>query len=158
MNRAEATIGFAMNSKATKVTGGIVTSTSVASAFGSSVLGTIYGATYGAAIFATVGILGAWLGIIILDEKNGDLNFMPLSDKTASQLKISKSELEIYNSEVEELNIVKEVIGSQVDNDVTEAEVTDLWNHYKVSLSPETMKVASKIVQEFFNNKISLVK
>jgi len=158
INRAEATIGFMMSSKVIKVVGGIVTAGSVTSAFGSGAVIALNGAASTTAILATVGVLGTWLGIIILDEKNGNMNFMPISDKTAKKLKISQTELDIYNSEVEELNTVKEIIEAQVSDDVNQAEVNEMWNHYKTTLSPETMNVASKIVNQVLNNKNTILR
>jgi len=158
MNKSEAVVGLLLNSKTTRVAGGIVSVASIGTAASAGAFHAIYGYTYGAMVFATLGFVGAYVGVILLEDNSGNLNFVPMSSHNAEKLQVSQKELDIYNSEVEELNNIKEVIEAQVSNNVTELEVTELWKDYRVNLSPETMQVASKIVLEVFNNKFMMIK
>ncbi len=156
--RSEAAVGFLIKSRSTRVVGGAISATSGATIIGAAAFNIIFGNSYVAIAFAALGVVGVAVGLVVLDEKNADLKFKSLSIASAQRIGINEAELEIYNSEVEELNIVKEVIESQVTDNVGQIRVTELWNQYKENLSPETMKVASKIALTLFQGEVTFVK
>lgn len=156
--KAEAGIGILIKSRSTRVVGGVISATSGATVVGAAAFNIIFGNSYVAIAFAALGVVGVAVGLVVLDEKNADLKFKPLSSEAVRRLGIKERELEIYNSEVDELNVIKEVIESQVSDQVGQKQVTELWNQYKDTLSPETMTVASKIALSLFEGEVSLVK
>ncbi len=156
--KSEAGIGILIKSRSTRVVGGVISATSGATIAGATVFNIIFGNSYVAIAFAALGVVGVAVGLVVLDEKNADLKFKRLSLEAVKRLGIKEKELEIYNSEVDELNVIKEVIESQVSDHVGQNEVTNLWNQYKETLSPETMNVASKIALSLFQGEVSLVK
>jgi hypothetical protein len=155
--KSEALVGIVIKSRTTKTIGGVITAVSGVTAFTTIVVansaGTFlsYSAALGLMIFSIPGVA---IGLVVLDEKNGDLHFSELDPEKASLLTVSSDELNIYNSEVEELNVIKEEIESRVTNELTDAEVGALWIDFGKGLSPETMKVAAQIIKKTFDVKV----
>jgi hypothetical protein len=106
------------------------------------------------------------IGIIMLDE-TGKFEFSPINDKQAAQMKISKADAAVYNSEVAELNSVNEMVQQEVQV-ATEAQnptqnptqkpdvkqsteqAKTAWKKYSGYVSEQTMAVAQKIAQSTF--------
>ena len=151
--KADALVGVVIRQRTVRVVGGVVAASGVGALAAGFLLASSQ-ATAGAAIglaFLSFPVMA--LGLVILDEKNADLKFSELSDEKAKKLGIAADELYAYNSEVEELNLVKEVIESQVTNKTSNEEINGLWQEYKDSLSPETLKVAALVTMEVFSTK-----
>jgi len=152
--KAEATVGLIIDSKATRVVAGITGATSLGIIFGSAAFNAIFGNSYTALALTGFSILGVFIGMVILDEKNPELTFQILSNTAAEKLGLTNLDVDIYNSEIEELNTIKEIIESQVSDNASHVEITRLWNQYKENLSPETMKVASKIAERILQGQV----
>ncbi len=84
------------------------------------------------------------LGVLFLDEE-GHFQFDQLSEDEAQVFNVTQSELEIYNQEVEEANMIFEEVRSQLhaDSQVEEAEL--LWHEVSEFVSPETFLVMKKL-------------
>jgi hypothetical protein len=151
--KSEAVVGMIIKSKTTRTVGGVVTLVSgVMFTLGATTVTT--SATYmmvsGALL--VLGFAGIPIGLVILDEENADLKFLELSAEKATLLGLNTEEIEIYNSEVEELNLVKSEIEALVNENVSDEEVASMWAEYGKSLSPETLRVASKVIVKAFSN------
>ncbi len=153
--KSEALVGVLIKSRTTKTIGGVITAVSGVTALTTIAIvnsgATFYSAAIGLVIFSIPGVA---IGLVVLDEKNGELHFSELDPGKASLLTVSSEELSIYNSEVEELNVIKEEIESRVTNELTDAEVGALWVDFAKGLSPETLKVAAQIIKKTFDVKV----
>lgn len=156
--KSEAVVGVLIKSRTTRVVGGVISATSAATAVGAVAINIIFANSYTAIAIAAFGVMGLAIGLVVLDEKNADMKFKSLPLGQAQKLGIGENELAIYNSEIEELNTVKEVIETQVSDNATQEEVTGLWNKYKENLSPVTMNVASKVALALFNGEMMIIK
>jgi hypothetical protein len=152
--KSHAVVGVVIRDKTTRTIGAIVTAVS-----GVTATATIYalGATgayfSGAAALILLSVPGVAIGLIILDEKNADLKFKPLTQDNARLLGLTEEELDVYNSEVDELNLIKAEVEEQVSENVTDEEIAQLWTEYGKSLSPETMTVAAKVITKTYEAK-----
>lgn len=153
--KSEALVGIVIKSRTTKTIGGVITAVSGVTALTTIAIvnsgATFYWSAIGLVLFSIPGVA---IGLVVLDEKNGELHFSELDPEKASLLTVSSDELNIYNSEVEELNVIKEEIESRVTNELTDAEVGALWIDFGKGLSPETMKVAAQIIKKTFDVKV----
>lgn len=152
--KSHAIVGIAIKDKTTRTIGGIITAVSGVTAIGTitalSVTGTYF---TGALTLILFSIPGAAIGLVVLDEKNADLKFRPLTEDKALLLGISNDDLEIFNSEVDELNAIKAEVESQVTDKLSDEEIALMWSDYAQSLSPETMTVAAKVISKTFGSK-----
>ncbi len=151
-SRSEAAVGLIIKSRTTKVVGGL-------SAGGGAVFSVlIYNAAMAstatgmaavevgiaAAVYVSLGLAVGFLGLIVLDDQTvADFKFLPLEQPAEFSQAIS-----VYNSELDQLNAIKERIESEYDKN-SEIDTKALWNEYGQSLSPETFAVAQAIADGF---------
>ncbi len=83
-------------------------------------------------------------GLILLDD-TGLAEFGPVY---GSMEGVTDQEIEIYNSEIAEANLIAEEVVSQIDRDTSVSEAKEIWSRYESSLSPETLKVMTRIIGE----------
>ena len=80
------------------------------------------------------------LGLVLLDDQTvTSIDFLPISKDHFSNY--STTEIAIYNSELDELNAIKDTIELEIiekDNRFAE----ELWENYSQILHPETIKIA----------------
>jgi hypothetical protein len=147
MPEAQAVTGIIISNKTVKTIGGISTLVGA----GSLAVGFLGTATLGNSVlflgFSLIGATTGVIGLVILDEKSGELKFSPLTKEQIKILGIAQSEAEIYNMEVEELNLVKEDIESRITDKTSNEEVVEHWKEGQQYLSKETLVVASKIIE-----------
>lgn len=156
--KSQAGIGLLISSRTTRVVGGTMAIAGAATTGTSIILNAIFGNSYTLLGISALGAVGAILGLVVLDEKNANLEFKVISNEMAPKIGVSETELSIYNAEIEELNVVKEEIESKVSSDVSKKEIIARWSEYKDTLSPETLKVASHVSRHIFENKFKLIK
>jgi hypothetical protein len=149
---SEAAVGLIISSRSTRVVGGVMSVGGVGAVGAAIVANALLGNSYLMLGVAALGVVGAGVGLIVLDEKNADLKFIEIFPDLASQLGISEEDMKIYNTQIGDLNFVKDMIESQVTDKVTDEEIKYLWDEYQVVLAPETMQVASKVAQHLFQN------
>lgn len=92
--------------------------------------------------------LGGMLGLVLLDEESGSIEFKAITNEVAAKLEINKNDAQIYNSELEEANIIFAEVQSQLDAQSSVEESQQLWDEAKEFLSPETYAVMQKLAQE----------
>lgn len=93
-------------------------------------------------------MVGTVIGILLLDEQQGSVTFNTINEATFKNLKITKSEAAIYNSEVEEANILFEEVKSELSAYSTVEESRALWSDMKDFVSPETFKVMKRLTEK----------
>lgn len=145
--KADAVVGLIIKHKTARVVGGIMTVGGVATFFGSMLASSVVSASITIAVMV-VSVPVAACGFVVLDEKNADLKFSVLDKGEASQIGATVAELNVYNTEVDELNAVKEEIESRVTDTTSTEEINHLWLEYKDSLSTETLKVAGLVAKK----------
>ncbi len=152
--KADAAVGLIIRSKSTRVVGGTMTLGGVSTTGTSIIINALFGNSYLLLGVSVLGLMGAAIGLVVLDEQNADLKFMPLSTQYAEKMGIKISDMDIYNSEIEELNSIKEMIESKVSSNPSEEEVRHHWISYRDYLSPETLKVASQVSYYVFKHEL----
>lgn len=90
-------------------------------------------------------------GLVILDD-NGKMTFGELEADVAIEAGISKEEALSYNSELEEVNAIKDIISSKLvkvtGTKKIKAEAAKvLWTEYQEYVSPETFSALVKLVK-----------
>ena len=158
--KADAVVGLILKNKTTLILSGV--------SAGLSGVGAILAATGGSAVasggvlfISAIPIIGALgfavfgaLGIILLDDKTvAEMSYatIDLSDPDSYQ-GLSKEEVQIYNSEIEELNAIYKTIGAEINSESTVEDVAALWESYREFLSPATVKVAQLKAYTAFKN------
>ncbi len=152
--KADALIGVIFKNRIVKTIGGI-------GAIGGGTLG-LYGAgiaysstaTLGSAIagavFIAYGIVLGGIGVIILDDKVSDIEFKKFDlDRPDLFGNFTLEEIQIYNSEIEQLNAIRQTISAEVSETEDTKDAEDLWNHYAPSLHPTTFEIAKAQAKEF---------
>jgi hypothetical protein len=89
------------------------------------------------------------LGLVVLDGEQG-VEFKELSNKEASKLGVSATELAIYNSEVDQANMLMADVKSELSemNKPTAEDSKIAWDGVKDMVSPETFATMQKIVSQ----------
>lgn len=155
--RAHAAIGVFIN-PAVSLAGFYIMWTSVASTI------TAEGAAYATkastatkAGIALAGIGGFFLGLLILDDKQGTLEYKPLTQKSAEKLKLTPDQFEAYNSELPKINKLNQTILQKLNQEAllktpqpTAKESTErsaeLWAEYKDNISTEALEALFRVV------------
>jgi hypothetical protein len=95
------------------------------------------------------GVIIMMLGLIVLDETAGEVEFSPISrvdfDKMAG---VSHADIEVFNSEVSLLNSIHQSIALEIatlSEDEATTKAQELWSNYLTHLSAETIKVGQQI-------------
>lgn len=99
---------------------------------------------------AAVGSLAVgFFGFALMDGTQ-NAEFGELSPEGAEKLGITKAEMEIYNSEVEQVNAIAREIGSELKRQNSESPelARDMWMELGTQLSGETMKTVIAIAQQ----------
>ncbi len=152
--RSEALIGLIFKSRIVKTIGGIgaigggaVTGIGLISAGSAGNVGSLI---VGAGL-AYWGLILGGIGIIILDEnKVADIEFRSIDvARPQDYVGFSRSDVEIYNSEVELLNAVRQRIMKEVGEEGDTADAERLWMKYEHYMSPETFAIAKAKAKKF---------
>jgi hypothetical protein len=150
--KAEAVVAFVIKNRTVRTVGGVVTAAGVTGVTISAIVANVTG-SYSALGIMIFSVPVALVGLVILDEKNADLKFSQLPLEKSEILAVSPYDIAIYNTEVEELNVVKETIESRVSEKSSQADIDYLWSEYKDTLSPETLKVAAQVTIKVLTQK-----
>lgn len=82
------------------------------------------------------------LGLVLLDDQTvTSIDFLPITQNQFDQY--SLEEIEIYNSELEELNAIKDSIEQEIENKDDQF-ARNLWKSYSHNLHPATIKIAQE--------------
>lgn len=96
-----------------------------------------------------IGAMMMLAGIIILEGEQ-EIGFRELSPDEATKLGVSASELETYNDEVDQANMLVSDVASELsefENPSAQDSAT-IWNSVKDFVSPATYKVMQKIASQ----------
>ena len=88
------------------------------------------------------------VGLVVLDSKDQQgVTFGPLDEKTAQTLNVSPNELSAYNSELDEVNAIRDEVTARLleSKNPTVQESQAAWAEFKDSISPESFSVVEKI-------------
>lgn len=85
-------------------------------------------------------LLGAVAGVVLLDDA-GVVEFNHISLENAKKIGIKRSDVDIYNSELEEVNMVFSEVSSELTKESTPEDAKNLWSKYSDLVSPETFSV-----------------
>ena len=105
----------------------------------------------GAIVF---GITGVLLGLVILDSSDQQgVGFAAIDSKTAANYGVGAIEMQAYNSELDEVNAVRdEVTARLLESKNPTMELSQAtWSEFKGSISPEAFSVVEKISLHMVN-------
>ena len=153
--QAHAIFGLAFKSKPVKIVGAVGMSSGL-------VLGTIGFATavtaattattaVGAVVTVAAGIVTVYvgaalvgIGLIILDEnKIADIEFKAVDpNHPESYPGFSREQVEVYNSELAQLNSIRQTMIAESNDEADTADAEVLWKEYAQYLNPSTVAIA----------------
>lgn|SRR5690606_15354390 len=100
-------------------------------------------------VIALGGAATAGLGLIILDDNTVvDIEFREI-DSDQKELLVSKEDIEIYNSEVDLLNMIRKTIIAETDEAENTDDAESRWLEYADYIHPSTFKVAQEVGKAF---------
>ncbi|EQC47755.1 hypothetical protein [Bacteriovorax sp. Seq25_V] len=88
------------------------------------------------------------IGLVLLDSDTANFEFVEIDHDKASEFGLSYEEVEIYNTEVEEVNIVFSEVKASLGADSTVEDARKLWEENKNLLSDETFKVLTVLASQ----------
>lgn len=96
-----------------------------------------------------LGTLALGVGLVVLDGEQG-FEFRELTSVEASKLGVSSSDLAIYNSEVDQANMLMEDVKAELSlkEKATAEDSKAAWDAVKDMVSAETFKTMQKIVSQ----------
>ena len=112
------------------------------------------GSGFAGFVDAAEGLSLAFTGLVVLDTKDQQgVLFAALDDKATTNLKISPVEAAAYNSELDEVNAVRdEVTARLLESKKPTMELSnETWNELKTQISPEAYSVVQKISQHMLD-------
>lgn len=146
---SHALVGVIFANKTIKTIGAVGALTGGAVVGGTLVVALSNSATLATLSIAFLGIATGGLGLIVLDDNTLlDIEFKEL-DNNQNELAVTKSEIEIYNSELALLNMIRKTIISETNNDESTDDAEKRWLEYSEYLHPATFKVAQQISLNF---------
>ena len=147
--KSHALVGLLVKKKTVTIIGGATT------AAGAGVfLLTSTAATLESALLLVFGgmFLGG-LGIIILEDEPVEFKFPVMTGEKAEFLGVNFEDMAVYNSELNKLNRVKELIEEDLTEESTEVEARESWTNACTSfLSEQTCAVKAIVADEIMGN------
>jgi hypothetical protein len=137
--KSEAAVSLFVKARAVKVVGAVAT-IGGATGISAAIISSAATATFVITSFITFG-----LGMIILDEDSNYLAFNAIDLNDAGILGVSQQEIQIYNSEIAEINSIREEVEALTTLESTQDEVIENWLAYSSYISPESFKVMQAI-------------
>lgn len=105
-----------------------------------------------ASLYAVIGgILAGAFGLLILEEESV-IQFSPLDIPSAKRLKVSKSEREAFNREVDEVNALASYVDRrlQVSEDPKVEDAKEIWEEVRGSISEDAFSALIKISSQLY--------
>lgn len=152
-SQSQAVVGLFMKKQSVQTIGAIASGSGSAVFTAALVTATVTNASNQALGYIIAGaVLGpiiSTIGLIILDENsNSMLEFQEIGQDSRDFNLYTSEEIEIYNSELEELNAIKNTI----EEDAINAENSQLlWKQYSETLHPATVKIAQDKANTLLN-------
>jgi hypothetical protein len=92
-------------------------------------------------------------GIVLLDDDTADYQFPVIGTELRPHINATDADIEIYNSEVNRLNRIKELLERELPVDVSVDEAQKAWDMVCTEyLSTTTCQVKSLVAEQFFTN------
>ncbi len=153
-NDSHALIGMAFRSKPVKVVGAIgVGAGTFTGVYGFATLATTanFGTAIGGAVLTGYGIIFAAIGLVILDEKQiSDIEFRAIDvQKPEFYRGFTRAQVETYNSELAQLNSIRQTMIAESSDIEDTADAEALWKKYSTYLSNDTVQIAQKNAADF---------
>jgi hypothetical protein len=98
---------------------------------------------------------GGIVGLTLLDDQDSqDVAFAPLSADSAKTIGLSDAELAAYNDQLDAINLIRENVASQVQNESKQdvVKASSLWTQYQDDLSPAAFAAVQKVAQAAVKN------
>jgi hypothetical protein len=93
-------------------------------------------------------MIGSAIGLILLDEEQGSVTFNKVKTEQAAKLALTEDQIEIYNSEIEEANILFEEVASNLTAESSVEESRAVWNEMQDFVSAETIEVMQSLISK----------
>jgi len=93
-------------------------------------------------------MIGSAIGLILLDEEQGSVTFNKVKAEQAGKLALTEDQIEIYNSEIEEANILFEEVASNLTAESSVEESRAVWNEMQDFVSAETIEVMQSLISK----------
>jgi hypothetical protein len=94
-----------------------------------------------------LGYIALVAGLILLDNEANKVDFKEISEEDSILKGLTQVEMQSYNNEIEEVNIVFSEVASQINKETTKLEIQELWETHSEFLSPEAFSALKKIVK-----------
>lgn len=97
------------------------------------------------------GILGAILGLVILDDEQ-TVAYTTLSSKEAMKAGLNPFELRGFNTEIDQINALAAFVDTELERmqKPTKEDSANLWREVKDSLSPEAFSGLIKVTNQIY--------
>lgn len=98
---------------------------------------------------AFFGLIAMGAGLVILDGENSVV-FDAVTAKEAKKIGLTKSEFLSFNSEIDQVNAVMNMVSEEVSqiNNATAKESAEVWDNAREHLSAETFSAMVKVAQQ----------
>jgi len=103
-----------------------------------------------------LGMISILLGLLLLDEQNREIAFTALEAPQEQKLGVSVAQAQAYNSELPEINVIRETIQADVaaridrGEEITNQQVKDQWQSYRELISSDAYFVLEKVSSQVF--------
>jgi hypothetical protein len=87
-------------------------------------------------------------GILILDEGTGKMTFQEIDSEMATKLNISQTDVDVFNSEIDQVNVVFQSVISELDEKSSPEEALEVWEDYSPYLSKESFRVIKAMANQ----------
>ncbi len=107
--------------------------------------------------FLTVFLVGAailGLGLVVLDDQSHSVQFAPLDQGQIEKLGITTEQALAYNSELDEINVIKQTIETEVAKSANPSveQAHARWVELGAGISPNAFAALEKVSAEFVKN------
>jgi hypothetical protein len=98
-------------------------------------------------VLGIYGLVAIGVGAMVLDGEQ-HMEFAPVTPAQAAKLHLTKAEMNAYNSEVDQVNALADMIGEDLGRmeNPTNEDSANAWNDVKDTLAPQTFSALAKIV------------
>jgi hypothetical protein len=153
---SHALIGLAFKSKPVKVVGAVgAVGGSMIAVWGytTALTATNLGVLLAGAIWTGYGVIIGGVGLVILDDKNiSDIEFKALdANRPESYVGFTREQVETYNSELAQLNSIRQTMIAESSDEADTADAEVLWKKYSAYLSNDTVQIAQKNAAQFLS-------
>lgn len=98
-----------------------------------------------------IGLYIVAIGLVVLEGEQ-EMLYAPLSPEQGKIIGLTKVELNSYNAEIDQINILTAHVDAEVATikDATEADAANIWTSVKDTLAPETFSALVKVTAQIY--------